>query len=418
MKTLEQLNAYLEKEKTFAYAIEGHPLRRCQEHVKKVYIELLNLVLDHQETINKAQKRFIQHLVVSIDIESTIFNQTHEIDEIKKDESFIRLLGETFLKYFRGSKLKYNFILDMLLLLMRANDTQKEFMVLICESLGIRNIEIIFLMNLATCILEEDSESYMQLIERVPKSIHIENLNGYAKSFLVGRLIDDENMVSYYGNEKLNLFDRPSFNEVFKNEEMSLERWVFKQDVLIFEYWQIDLTHKNWQFRNNQKVIFKNCEIIGGDYPIGFDSVGEIIIEDCSFSYFNSRVFLVSDVVKLNIRECLFKECVYLYDMYQNSNGCIYFIADKGETVTLLSREISIQNSDFIDCSVWNKDGHYYSDYSLGYSMNVPQKIINCNFKNCLSYMGTPKRLCNGGSVLFNQVEVIECTSMASHPMS
>lgn len=411
MRMLEELNMYLEKQKAFTNIIEEHPLGRCSENIKKVYITLLKIVLKDQEYIEEKQLVFLNRLMQSVNLENIELDYAMETAE----KNYVGAIGGIFLKYFRTSELKYNFVLDLLLLLMQASDVQKHFMWLICENLEFKEPEISFLMNLATCILEEDSTSYMQLIERAPKKIKVKNFVCYVKSFLVGRLIDDDTAVVYYSNNHLD--DKPSFNEIFKSEEMSLERWVFKQDLLVFENWQIDLTHKNWQFRNNQKVIFKNCEIIGDNYPISFDGVAEIIIENSSFTYFSNRVFLINDCVTLKITACQFKECVYLYDLYQNSNGCIYFIADKAITETDKVRSIEIVNSTFVDCSVWNKEGHYYSDYSLGYSMNVPQRLINCNFKNCLSYMGTPKRLCNVGSTLFNGAEEEGCTIIASHPI-
>ena len=415
MEILTILNAYLEKQKTFAYAIEEHPLGRCEVNIKKIYIQLLKLVLSDSKAVNEKQLDFLERLIKGIDLDDEI---KLEITLEEADKKFIEVLGECFFKYFKGSILKYNFILDTILILMQASKEQKAFIRLICETLGLQEGEVRFLMNLATCILEEDSMSYMQIIERVPKGIKMQNFVGYVKPFLIGRLIDNDELVMYYGNERKNLYEKPSFNEIFKSEEMSLERWVFKQDVLVFENWAIDLTHKKWQFRNNQKVIFRGCEIIGDDTPICFDGVSEIIIEDCTFTYFNNRVFLINDCLSFNIKESLFKECVYLYDVYQNSNGCIYFIADKGTTLASGEREIRVEDSKFIDCSVWNKEGHYYSDYSLGYSMSIPQKIIGCDFKNCLSYMGMPKRLCNGGSVLFNQVEAERCNLAASHPIN
>ena len=91
-----------------------------------------------------------------------------EITLEEADKKFIEVLGECFFKYFKGSILKYNFILDTILILMQASKEQKAFIRLICETLGLQEGEVRFLMNLATCILEEDSMSYMQIIERVP----------------------------------------------------------------------------------------------------------------------------------------------------------------------------------------------------------------------------------------------------------
>lgn len=409
MSALEELNKYLEKQTTFLNYVEGHPLVRCSENIKNVYITLLNLILKDQEPIDEKQQAFLERLTKSIELDNPVVDQVIDASE----KNFINTVGEVFIKYFRHSELKYNFVLDLLLLLMQANTVQKQCITLICLNLGLKEAEINFLMQLATCILDEDSESYMQLIEKAPREIKVQNFSCYVKTFLVGRMVDDETSVIYYSNP--DLYHKPSFNEVFKNEEMSMERWVFKQDILVFENWQIDLTYKNWQFKNNQKVIFKNCEIIGDKYPICFDGVSEITIDNCTFTYFNNRVLLISDCIKLNVEGCTFKECMYLYDMYQNSNGGVYFIADKAVTVTNELREVRIVNSQFIECSVWNKEGHYYSDYSLGYSMNIPQEITNCSFKNCLSYMGMPKRLCQSGSVLFNQGIVQDCTVIASH---
>ncbi|WP_054740948.1 hypothetical protein [Cellulosilyticum ruminicola] len=340
-----------------------------------------------------------------------IFDPISETEE----QNFAQALGENFLKYFRGNELRYNFIFDLFLILMKATKVQKDFVWLMGANLGINEKELNFLMNLGMSILEEDSSSYMQLIERVPKNINVRNFIGYTRHFLVGRLIDDDEMVVYYGCEKLE--EKPSFNETFKNEEMSMERWVFKQDVLVFENWKIDLSQKQWLFRNNQKVIFRNCELIGDHYPISFDGTGEIIIEQCEFTYFNNRVLVVNDCINVKINKCQFKECVYLYNVYQNSNGGVYFVADKAMTDAQQMRFIEIVDSRFIDCSVWNKEGHYYSDYSLGCSMSIPQRIRNCQFNNCLSYMDMPKRLCNGGSTLFNNGEAEECIVIASHPI-
>lgn len=411
MSILEKLNSYLEKQVTFNKKIEEHPLQRCHEPIKKTYITLLNLALKESADFTYEQRAFLNQIIQSVDLNDEILIEISEIEA----QNFAKALGENFLKYFRENELKYNFVLDLLLLLMKATKVQKEFASLIGESLGIGEREYNFLMNLATCILEEDSNSYMQLIERAPKNIKVRNFVGYVKSFLVGRLIDDDEMVFYYGSR--NLEERPNFNEVFKNEEMSLERWVFKQDVLVFENWQIDLSRKKWLFRNNQKVVFKNCEIIGDNHPISFDGTARIIIDHCKFTYFNNRVLLINDCIHVSIYACQFKECVYLYDMYQNSNGGIYFIADKAITETNQMRFVEIVDSKFVDCSVWNKEGHYYSDYSLGFSMNIPQRLKGCQFNNCLSYMDMPKRLCNGGSTLFNGAEVEDCVIIASHPI-
>lgn len=411
MSILEKLNVYLEKQVTFNNKIEEHPLQRCNEPIKKIYITLLNIALKEGNGSTYAQELFLRQIIQCADLRDEVLIEIGETEE----QNFVETLGESFLKYFKENDLKYNFILDLLLLLIQATSVQTEFAWLIGKKLGIQEKEFNFLMNLATCILEEDSNSYMQLIERAPKNIKVKYFVGYVKHFLIGRLIDDDKMVVYYGCETLE--QRPSFNEIFKNEEMSLERWVFKQDILVFENWQIDLSHKNWLFRNNQKVIFRNCEIVGDNYPICFDGTAQIVIDNCSFTYFNNRVLVINDCISVNINACHFKECVYLYDLYKNSNGGIYFIADKAVTEANQMRLIEIVDSKFIDCSVWNKEGHYYSDYSLGYSMNIPQRIRRCQFNNCLSYMDMPKRLCNGGSTLFNNAEVEDCIIIASHPI-
>lgn len=409
-QTLLKLNRYLEGQKVFAHKIKGHPLENYQEPIKKIYIKLLTWLIEAKPEINSKQQSFLEGL------KSYMHHKDIELEHLEEEELLpidkVEVIGEVFLKYFRGDKLKYNFVLDTLLILMSANDTQMDFVQLVCENLELKEEEISFLIALATCILEEDTASYMHLIERVPSKIQIKAFRSYIKPFLIGRLIDEEAHLVYYAKTKA------SFNEIFKGEEMSMPRWVFKQDVIIFENWKIDLSSHKWVFRNNEKVIFRNCEISGDHEPICFDGTMTIILEDCKFMDFSNRVLVINDCMKLNIKGCQFRECIYLYDIYQNSNGTIYFIADKGITLGNELREVLIEDTQFIDCCVWNKEGHYYSEYSLGYSMNMSQRLVGCTFKNCLSYMGTPKRLCDGGTMLFNQADSIACTLIASHPLS
>ena len=413
--TLKKLNSYLTKQTTFCHKIQGHPLERCQEHIKKIYMTLLQWVLEEQPKIDEKQLSFLNRLKANVGESGDLVSYLE--DESIHTNNRIEAIGELFVKYFKKSSLKYHFMLDTLLLLMKASEVQLHFVHLLCEVLELDSEEVSFLIDFATCIVDEDDINYMRLIERVPQTIHIVNFSGYVKPFLNGRLVDEEAHLVYYAQPTLEGRENISFNKIFKSEEMSLPRWVFKQEVVVFENWQIDLSRNKWIFRNNQKVVFKNCQIIGHDEPINFDGTTEIYIENCSFREFSNRVFLINDCMQLNVKDCIFKECLYMYDLYQNSNGAIYFIADKGMTLGNEERRVVIENTHFIDCCVWNQEGHYYSDYSLGYSMNIPQKLINCTFKNCLSYMGSPKRLCNGGSLLFNHAEGIECTLVASNPI-
>lgn len=412
---IEKLRIYIKSMRESVYTLDGHPLEGNREEIKKAYLKLLNSIISYKQELKEVQLDYLKSIKKACKVEMTL-------EEVQKgkiialgdcEDPFMTQLIHTI----RSSHLKYNLILECLLILLigiNTNDEQLELLSEFCEGLDIDEDKFNFLGDMALAILQQESEAYMRLIERLPRSFRSEQFTCYVRSFLVGRLIDDEEHVIYYSSSN----QKGDFNKVFKNEEMSLARYSFLQDVIVFENWNIDLSDFQWSFKNNRQVKFINCTFTGKGKCIYFDGVNNIIIEACIFKGFQNRVLVVNDCNLLSIKTSRFLECVYVYDVYQNSNGAIYYIEDKAFTEGEVERKVEILNCTFKECGTWNKEDHYYTEYNLGYSGIIAQHIIDSNFYNCLSYSGKSKRITKEGVTLFNRCIGENCKITASYPLT
>lgn len=406
---IQKMRSYFKEQKANLYAIVGHPLEKSDEYVQMIYIKMLCSLIQYNNLPSEEQLLFIERLLRGIGMSEPLAEYMQKALEI--DEQF----AEEFVRQFKGSPLRYNFIVDALMLVTNVShpcSEHIEFISEICEILCINQKEVTFLSQMALSILEQDSKRYMEAVEKTPSLCEAQDFACYAKNFLVGRMVDHMHTVYYYANKKTD------FNKVFAHEEMARETYTFTQEQVVLENWTIDLSETSWRFVNCKEVRILNCKFIGKDKAIQFDGVNSIIIENSFFSGFSKRVMMINDCSKFEMVNTHFYDCTYIYNDSSSRVGGIYYIEDKGINLGTGDRSVKLYACVFKDCGIWNthSDEYYYAPNNIiGYSENVKQTISYTRFYNCLAYNKGSKEISGRGGVMFNNAISNDCELTASN---
>lgn len=350
--SVTRMRQYFKNQKAASFPIKGHPLEKSDNYVKGMYMEMLCVILQYGNMPKEEQILFVKRLMEGLGVAAQ-FNECMR-RALQADETFA---GE-FVKEFKYSKLKYNFIVDSFILIASAGTPQKysvELVSEICEMLLINKKEVNFLVNVALSILEQKSDIYMNIEDKKLAGDLIDYFMCYFKEFFVGKLIDTKSEIYYFAKEKVKL-------DLQNNDEDSTE---YKQDKITFENYVIDLSKINVKFTRCEYIQFINCDFIGAG-PVTFENCKNINIVDCNFNDFTRGVLELKSCYNITIYGSKFKNCgkVGYSDVY---GGVIY--SDS-------LNQITIKSCKFNDCFVKCGNG-YDRIYGIVFYGGNSTKSIN-----------------------------------------
>lgn len=356
-KSVGNLRAYFKSQKANVYPITEHPLEKSDSYIKGIYIRMLCAILQYDIQPQEAQVLFVQRLMKGIGMTEPIKEYMKRALEI--DENF----AEEFIRQLKDNNLKYNFVVDALILVGSLGDFNKnhiEFISELCEMLLLTKKDVNFLVQIALSILEQSTERYSEIYDKMQDMQTISDFKCYYKNFFTGKLRDTNLMLHFYSYEKMqwNIDD-------YKKKAIE-----FSKETVIFENYNIDLSKRNFKFTDCKNIKFINCDFIGEGQPINFLNCNEINIIDCSFSNFFNRTITLTSCNNITIIQSDFKKCSKT-DSSHAYGGVIFY--DKLDS-------ISIKSCKFSNCFIKTTESRYY--YARGAILYVNNSIKNVNIEN------------------------------------
>ncbi len=309
---------------------------------------------------------FIERLMNGIGISGTIN------DYIKKALEIDDKYAEEFIEQFKDNELKYNFVVDALVLISSLGSLEKkdvEFISEICEVIAISKEEIQFYSNMALGLVEQNSEKFIDPSDENLTLEKVERFKYYYKDFFKRVLIDNSRILYCYSSKKTEL----DFEKLYKEESVIN----FHHDEVIFLNQIINLENISLRFNNKNKITFINCEFTGGNGSIYIKSCKDFITKKCVFKEFNNRsIFNIEFIQNALFHDCDFKDCTSRNDKILGEN----------------INSIIIKECNFKNCiRVFSRyEKHAVALYSGNYGGNI--NIEKSKFQNCRSKGTTIQR--------------------------
>lgn len=340
-KSVDKLRMYFKKHKSESYPITEHPLEQADDYSKGIYITMLCTIMYNDSEPREEQRLFIERLMNGIGISGNINDYIKKALEI--DDKF----AEEFVRQFKDNDLKYNFIVDALVLISSVGSLEKrdmEFVSEICDILAISKDDVRFYSNMALGIVEQDSEKFIEASDNNLTLEKVERFKYYYKEFFSDILINNSEILHYYSSKKKEL----DFKLLSKDSEIVN----FNEKNIVLENYIINLDNVEFKFKDCDEVKFRNCDFNG--QAIEFEYCNNIIIENCKFDKFKKGTINLFNCNSISIEKSYFK-------------GCSKYVGDStGEGGVIYSKKLKkadIIDSNFYDCSL---KGDYISHLVLG----------------------------------------------------
>lgn len=310
-KSVDKLRMYFKKHKSESYPITEHPLEQADEYTKGIYITMLCTIMCNNSEPREEQRLFIERLMNGIGISGAINDYIKKVLEI--DDKY----AEEFIEQFKDNDLKCNFIVDALVLVSSVGSPEKkdtEFISEICDMFAISKDDIRIFSKMALGIVEQDSEKFIDSSDNNLILEKVEQFKYYYKDFFDGALIDNNEVLYFYANEKKELNVEMFFkgNEIIK----------FKEKTIVLENYKIKLNRVKFNFIDCHEIKFINCDFTGN--AIKIEECENITIKKCEFRDFESGTLILLNCDNIFIEKSSFKRCAKVLGNMGKSGAIIY----------------------------------------------------------------------------------------------
>lgn len=407
-----KLRQYFKTQMGKSHQIENHPLNQADEYTRDYYLTMLCVASQSKGELEGGQALFIQRILGGIK-EAKDFREyikrAYEVD-IKFAEEFVNL--------FKDNPLKYNLIVDALIIAHLNHDEFQNtlFIAELSDTLGITNDEMIAMAKLTSGILSENSEQYLEGSKLLASKFDYQKFWYYGKNFVAGCIQNDDEVTYYYSLNK-RPFTFESSEIEFKSKKIEI-----KSKTVIFENLIVDLSETLLKLESCEYISFRNCEFTGKYIEI--NSTKNLEIVDSVFKNFNDGAFFISGLDKLAIVDSVFKNvsrvgfitnlnkleiinskfyninCTGNYSSSSGKGGVFYFNEIK-------ELEIQIKESEFKNCYA---ESYCSILYCFKTSLSSNTQIVNSKFYNCKSQYGT--QIEGSKKEMYIDCEIVDCGKM------
>lgn len=389
-KSIDKLRMYFKKHKSESYPITDHPLEQADEYSKGIYITMLCTIMCNNSVPREEQILFIERLMKGIGIAGTIN------DYIKKALEINDKFAEDFIRQFKDNELKYNFVVDTLILISSVGSPAKrdmEFVSEICDILAIEKNKLSEILRLATIILEQNNEEYKEFCS-MELSIDISRFFFYIIDFSQGLLSN---------NSKL-FYARFVNTDSLRNEKRFADLESISSKKVILENILFDGFEKLPSLNNCGEILINKCTFKNNIKNLTCSESENITIIDCNFKELKNRALYLSECGNMEIEGCNFEKCSF--ESHDDGSYGYKDCAYGGAIYIRNAKSLKVDGCNFIKCKTEHyKDGN--ADGAIAYLFGINNfKLENCQFDFCKnSYFRYSWRECGG---LF-KVENTEC---------
>lgn len=283
------------------YPIKEHRVKNADNYTKKLYLIMLSTIAQTNNDNKEEKLVFLDRILLGIKYEGEFESIVKEGMEV--DDSII----DDFINCMKDNECKQLFILESLIISNlggELDDIAKKYISELISYLGIEKNEVMFLIELSICVLEQSKDKYKQLTNRTPKTVDITLFfNSYLRNFVNGIICDNSSM--YYVCDI--------------NADTEMIRSISNKDLegrkVIFKNVKFDLKAANNGLNLKQacNISFDNCNFNSEDNDIIFEAVNSISFYNCKFEEFNEGVCIFNcDCENVKIEKCVFEKCGYL----------------------------------------------------------------------------------------------------------
>lgn len=345
-KKVEMVRSFFKKEQPKNHPVKNHPLEKCEEYVKNLYIDMLCVFAMYDNDDTENQNCFIERIIYGVEDTLSIADHIKRAMEITVDKV------SEFIKQIQSNDIKDIFFIDALIIsCANGSPTKKqtEFLAEFADMFGLTKDNIQFLCEMVICILEQDFDKLKKLVSNYTDIEDcVKSANCYIEPLIYANTVEMPNDVYYYSivKEKKAIFNNP------------------------YEF-------------NINSVTLENIII---DKNISFNGVKTVNLIGCIFENMKEVALTFKDVETVNISQCIFK----------NLEKVFYFYLD--------STVISIIDSSFENCSVASSQGVIIS------SSNKNQIwLTKCIFKDIISQGSTSSVISYSNKIKAEGCEFYNC---------
>lgn len=371
-KKVKIVRSFFKKEQPKNHPIKNHPLEKCEEYVKNLYIDMLCVFAMYDNDDTENQNRFIERIIYGVEDTLSIADHIKRAMEITVDK-----VGE-FIKQIEDNDIKDIFFIDALIIsCANGSPTKKqtEFLAEFADMLNFTKENISFFSKLVISILEGNSDKFNECA------------NEYKD---IRKYIDDAKCYIDMVIDKILLsFDRDIIYRLKSKDKIEklAEGYQFRNlDSVTLENIIVD---KNISFSGVKTVIFNGCTFARID-GINFNGVERVIIDNCVFKNMRWVLAFNSRGTIADIKNSSFEDCYGYYEddaviIHSRNNNNIEFYNDifrnikntydrlRSERVAIsIGNNIKTYNCEFYDCATWLFTYGKYSD--------VGNKYVGCDY--------------------------------------
>lgn len=347
----DRILGFLQETKNKLNAIEGHILEERDVHTKELYIILLSCVAFADGDVGKEKSSFLSSILSGSGLKEDITFYFSKAAELKYDDL------KEFINKITIGNLCYSFILDSLILsVIDGNISEREsnFVGELAEALQVEEKEMEFLCDLCICIVEQNSNSFDELLYKIPSRINISEFKSYLLNFTGGLPFEGEYITGEVRLVGKHVINKPIVNEGILNIENAFI--TFKGEGKITS-------------REGSELYIKSSEIVNGEFI--FEEKAKLSATDSIFrDNDNKRIFTLQQCKRQNfIENCIFQNC---------------YLDDNGGVIYILESVLEMNKNTFVNCKSVKNGGAIYIDGEI-------ERVIswsNLKFDHCESERG------------------------------
>lgn len=330
---IDKIRSYFDEHKAECYPIINTILAEKEEYTKSLYFRMLCMLIRYTNEPNEMQILYIKRLIAGTQAENTFQDYIKMAIEIETKDI------EEFISIFSKDELKYYFCIDGALLLnATSNDKDYKLLAEIMEMLGITKEELNYLMAITRSICLQDSEAFNSAKSLSTNSTKSLDIYPYIKGFYAGDIVNTPTLlhITSCNKSEINL---SQYGEISAQKVIIENIQYVVSEILIFD--------------GCAEVIIRNCKFVGQLSSLVFCRVGKIIIENCEFSNFETRVGYFSNINEIECRDNKFIKCGYT-DSPDIRGGVFYIQGNKINSIVLEANKL-------LNCYIARSD--YKSNY-------------------------------------------------------
>jgi len=369
-KTMKALSTSLEK----IAEINLNILSSKDTYAKELYFVLLASVAEIDGEINNEERIFLSALIKGSKLNC---NVSKIIDKSITAEKELII---DFFNCFGKDKLKYNFILNSLMMARiddKINDKEASIIAELAEILEITKEEIMFLAELALAIMEKNIERFHTLVTIKPDNIDFIQFKDHLHSFIKIPNVK-------YVNSNVELEDNELIGNLIIEIPIICNKNLDIKNAIIF------FTPKG-KITFTEEISVKIIKIDAINSEFIFDKCNNIVVTDSTFKNNKNKRPLTYNCCQNGIIEkSNFENC----DLFFNKNKTeINAKKDSGSAIYAYKSNINFKKNCFDKCFANYNGGavYIYDEYDSSEYWNKDIKRLNiseCTFNKCSSNFG------------------------------